>query len=63
MNISDIDYTSLINKYQSLIISAADSIWEYGETAFQEYHSSTLLKLPTPRYIVFYEVGWYNMWC
>ena len=44
MNISDIDYTSLINKYQPLIISAADSIWEYGETAFQEYRSSALLK-------------------
>ena len=44
MNISKIDYTSLIEKYQSLIISAADSIWEYAETAFQEHRSSSLLK-------------------
>ena len=44
MNISKIDYTSLIEKYQSLIISAADSIWEFAETAFQEHRSSSLLK-------------------
>ena len=44
MNISDIDFTALINKYQSLIISTADSIWEYAETAFQEYRSCALLK-------------------
>ena len=44
MNISKIDYTSLIEKYQSLISSAADSIWEFAETAFQEHRSSSLLK-------------------
>lgn len=44
MNISKIDYDFLVNKYKSLIDSAADSIWEYAETAFQEYRSSSLLK-------------------
>ena len=44
MNISEIDFQPLIEKYKALVISAADSVWQYAEPAFQEYHSSALLR-------------------
>ena len=44
MDISNINYDSLIEKYQDIIITAADTLWEYAEPAFQEYRSCDLLK-------------------
>ena len=44
MDISNINYDFLIEKYQDIIITAADTLWEYAEPAFQEYRSCDLLK-------------------
>lgn len=44
MDISNINYDSLIKKYQDLIITAANTLWEYAEPAYQEYRSCDLLK-------------------
>ena len=44
MDISNINYDFLIEKYQDIIITAADTLWAYAEPAFQEYRSCDLLK-------------------
>lgn len=44
MNDFYINYDALTQKYRAEIISAADTIWDYAETAFEEFKSATLLK-------------------
>ena len=44
MDISNINYDPLVEKYRDLVTAAADTLWEYAEPAFQEYRSCALLK-------------------
>lgn len=44
MDIQNIAFDRLIQKYHALLVSAADSIWDYAETAYTEYKSASLLK-------------------
>lgn len=44
MNTLHVDYHRLVQKYREEIVSAADAVWDYAETAFHEYQSSALLK-------------------
>ena len=37
------DLYSLIDSQKALLIGISDKIWDYAETAFQEYKSSALL--------------------
>ena len=44
MDINTSELDCLVQKYEELLTSTADTLWDYAETAYQEIKSCTLLK-------------------